>query len=83
METKVAVLDSFHFVLIALLDDLAACVQGARLVEEAEHTFDISFALLKVPPSSTAYLACGLPTELPFITNPLHCSPTRSGKARD
>jgi activating signal cointegrator complex subunit 2 len=54
METKVAILHSFRFVLTALLDDLAACPQGPRLAEEAERTFDIIFALLEVPPSSTA-----------------------------
>ena len=61
VETKVAVLDSFHFVLTALLDDLAACPQGARLAEEAERTFDIIFALLDVPPSSTASDIPGTP----------------------
>ena len=61
VETKVAVLDSFHFVLTALLDDLAACPQGVRLVEEAERTFDIIFALLDVPPSSTASDIPGTP----------------------
>ena len=50
---QVAALDSFHFVLTALLDDFAACPQGPRLAEEAEHTFDIIYALLDVPPSST------------------------------
>jgi len=52
VETKVAILDSFHLVLTSLLDDLAACQQGPRLAEEAERTFDIIFALLEVPPSS-------------------------------
>ncbi|KIM46909.1 hypothetical protein M413DRAFT_64091, partial [Hebeloma cylindrosporum] len=51
VETKVAILDSFHFVLTALLDDLAACPRGPRLAEEAERTFDIIFALLEVPSS--------------------------------
>ncbi|KIM46903.1 hypothetical protein M413DRAFT_63865 [Hebeloma cylindrosporum] len=51
VETKVAILDSFHFVLTALLDDLAACPRGPRLAEEAERTFDIIFALLDVPSS--------------------------------
>jgi hypothetical protein len=93
VETKVAVLDSFHFVLTALFDDLAAYPQGPRLAEATECIFDIIFALLEVPPSSTASdiprntvrrpnLARGLPTTLPFITNPLHRSPTRSGKGR-
>ena len=54
VETKVAVLDSFHLVLTALLDDLAACPQGPRLAEEAERTFDIIFALLEVPSSSSS-----------------------------
>jgi activating signal cointegrator complex subunit 2 len=61
VETKVAILDSFHFVLTALFDDLAACPQGPRLAEEAERTFDIIFALLEVPPSSTAFDIPGTP----------------------
>ena len=54
VETKVAVLDSFHLVLTSMLDDLAASQQGPRLAVEAERTFDIIFALLEVPPPSSS-----------------------------
>jgi activating signal cointegrator complex subunit 2 len=64
VETKVTILDSFHFVLTALLDDLAASPQGPQLAEEAERTFDIIFALLEVPPSSS-------PSDIPFLNQPL------------
>ncbi|KAF8884883.1 hypothetical protein CPB84DRAFT_1964864, partial [Gymnopilus junonius] len=53
VETKVALLDSFHVILTTLLDDLASCPPGPRLAVEAERTFDIVFALLEVPSSST------------------------------
>jgi len=61
VETKVAILDSFHLVLTALLDDLAACPQGPQLAEEAERTFDIIFALLEVPTSSSTSSIPGTP----------------------
>jgi len=61
VETKVTILDSFHLVLTALLDDLAACPQGPRLAEEAERTFDIIFALLEVPTSSSTSSIPGTP----------------------
>ncbi|KAF9471907.1 hypothetical protein BDN70DRAFT_998435 [Pholiota conissans] len=65
VETKVALLDAFHIALSVLIDDLAACPQGPRLAAEAERTFDIIFALLEAPSSSST-------TELiPFLNQSL------------
>lgn len=52
VETKVALIDSFHIILSRLLTDLAA-LNGSRLAEEAERTFGLVFALLEEVSSSS------------------------------
>ncbi|KAF9559155.1 hypothetical protein CPC08DRAFT_709051 [Agrocybe pediades] len=52
--TKVAFLDSFHILLTTILDDLASCPPGPRLAAESERTFDIIFAILEAPSSSSS-----------------------------
>ncbi|KAH9478377.1 CUE domain-containing protein 3 [Psilocybe cubensis] len=68
VETKVALLDSFHVILTTLLDDLASCAPGPRLAFEAERTFDLIFALLDAPSSSSS-TASDTPT--PFLDQSL------------
>ena len=54
VETKVALIDSFHIILSTLLDDLASIPTGTALVAEAERAFDIVFTLLDVSTSSSS-----------------------------
>ncbi|PPR06822.1 hypothetical protein CVT26_003848 [Gymnopilus dilepis] len=69
VETKVALLDTFHIILSTLLDDLASCPPGPRLAAEAERTFDIVFALLEAPSSSSPASPDAPPT--PFLNQTL------------
>ena len=71
VETKVALLDAFHIIITTLLEDLASCPSGPRLAVEAERTFDIVFALLQVPSSSsTTIINIDIPPT-PFLNRPL------------
>jgi activating signal cointegrator complex subunit 2 len=54
VETKVALIDSFHIILSTLLDDLASTPTGTILAAEAERAFDIVFTLLDVSTSSSS-----------------------------
>ncbi len=54
VETKVALIDSFHIILSTLLDDLALIPTGTTLAAEAERFFDIVFTLLDVSTSSSS-----------------------------
>lgn len=69
VETKVALLDAFHIIITTLLEDLASCPSGPRLVFEVERTFDIVFALLQIPSSSSTTIINIPPT--PFLNRPL------------
>ncbi|KAJ7359173.1 hypothetical protein DFH08DRAFT_733846 [Mycena albidolilacea] len=51
VETKVSLVDAFHIIVRALLDDMLSS-SGAALAIEADRTFDIIFALLSLPSSS-------------------------------
>ncbi|KAI3614284.1 hypothetical protein WG66_000227 [Moniliophthora roreri] len=51
--TKVDLLDSFHICLSTLLTDIAS-TSGQRLAVEADQTFNILFALLEVPSTSSS-----------------------------
>jgi activating signal cointegrator complex subunit 2 len=51
VETKVSLVDAFHIIVRALLDDMVSS-SGAALAIEADRTFDIIFALLSLPSSS-------------------------------
>ncbi|KAJ7640874.1 hypothetical protein DFH06DRAFT_624421 [Mycena polygramma] len=51
VETKVSLVDAFHILVRALLDDMASA-SGAALAVEADRTFDIIFELLSLPSSS-------------------------------
>ena len=73
VETKVTLLDTFHIIVTTLLEDLASCPSGSRLAVEAERTFDIIFALLQVPSSSSTTMSSNN-TEVPptpFLNRPL------------
>ncbi|KAJ7754498.1 hypothetical protein B0H16DRAFT_746484 [Mycena metata] len=51
VETKVSLVDAFHIIVRALLDDISSS-SGAALAVEADRTFDIIFTLLHLPSSS-------------------------------
>ncbi|KAJ7037885.1 hypothetical protein C8F04DRAFT_1090551 [Mycena alexandri] len=51
VETKVSLVDAFHIIVRALLDDISSS-SGAALAVEADRTFDIIFTLLGLPSSS-------------------------------
>ena len=71
VETKVALFDAFHIIITTLLEDLASCPAGPRLAFEAERTFDIIFALLQIPSSSsTTIINTDIPPT-PFLNRPL------------
>jgi activating signal cointegrator complex subunit 2 len=70
VETKVALLDAFHIIITTLLDDLASCPAGPRLAFEAERTFEMIFALLQIPSSSTTIITTDIPPT-PFLNRPL------------
>ena len=70
VETKVALLDAFHIIITTLLEDLASCPSGPRLTFEAERTFDVIFALLQIPSSSTTIINTDIPPT-PFLNRPL------------
>ena len=53
IETKVALIDSFHIIFSTLLNDLASAPTGPRLAVEADRTFEIVFALLERPTSAS------------------------------
>ncbi|KAF9813567.1 hypothetical protein IEO21_05499 [Rhodonia placenta] len=70
LETKVALLDSFHILIGTLLADVAAVpVAGPELAAQCESAFEIVFALLELPPSAPASSANAAP--LPFLNCPL------------
>ena len=52
VQTKVALIDAFHLIVRTLLNDLSSS-SGASLAAESERTFDIIFALLELPSSTT------------------------------
>ena len=68
LATKVALLDAFHVLVRALLDDVASApAAGPALAARAEPAFDVVFGLLDLPaPPAPADLA---PT--PFLNRPL------------
>ncbi|KAG6852902.1 hypothetical protein C0991_008271 [Blastosporella zonata] len=53
VQTKVDLIDAFHVVISALLNDLSAS-SGLALAAESERTFSIIFALLELPSSSNS-----------------------------
>ncbi|KAF5379082.1 hypothetical protein D9615_005913 [Tricholomella constricta] len=52
VQTKVDLIDAFHVVITTLLNDISSAA-GRSLAVESERTFDIIFALLEVPTSSS------------------------------
>ena len=71
VETKIVLLDAFHIIITTLLENLASCPSGPRLAFEAERTFDIIFALLQIPSSSsTTIIKTDIPPT-PFLNRPL------------
>ncbi|KAL6307810.1 hypothetical protein BKA93DRAFT_727147 [Sparassis latifolia] len=66
LETKVALIDSFHILLGTLLSDIASVpTAGSALAAQCEPAFEVVFALLELPLSQ----ASGTPT--PFLNQPL------------
>jgi len=65
--TKVSLMDAFHLIFNALLHDISSA-SGRALAAEAERTFDIVFALLDLPSSSTTDASA---TPVPFLDRPL------------
>lgn len=68
VETKVALIDSFHFILSSLLDVLASTPAGTALAAVAERAFDIIFALLDVSTSSSSSIDT---QPIPFLNQSL------------
>ncbi|KAG0697583.1 hypothetical protein DFH29DRAFT_984206 [Suillus ampliporus] len=69
LETKVDLIDSFHFIITVMLQDLSVA-SGAALAAESERTFSIVFALLDLPPPALVQ-AGGTPTSSPFLSRSL------------
>ena len=65
-ETKVALLDSFHIILGALLDDLASTHGGPALAAKVESTFDLIFALIDIPQAPAPSNGATVPP-IPFL----------------
>ncbi|KAJ6612641.1 hypothetical protein B0H10DRAFT_2177323 [Mycena sp. CBHHK59/15] len=65
VETKVSLVDAFHFILRSLLEDMSSA-NGAALAAETDRTFDIIFALLELPSSSRPHT-----TQTPFLDRSL------------
>ncbi|KAF9528371.1 hypothetical protein CPB83DRAFT_813976 [Crepidotus variabilis] len=69
IETKVALIDAFHILILRLLEELAS-LDGAELAVEVERTFGLVFALLEnVPASST--LSDDITSPTPFLNQSL------------
>jgi activating signal cointegrator complex subunit 2 len=68
--TKVSLMDSFHLILNTLLLDVSSA-SGRALAAEAERTFDIVFALLELPSSSSPSEINANVTPIPFLDRPL------------
>ena len=67
LDTKMALLDTFHVLIRTLLDDVASVsTAGAALATQAEPAFDVVFGLLDLASPSTD----GLP-QTPFLNRPL------------
>jgi activating signal cointegrator complex subunit 2 len=66
--TKVSLMDAFHLILNTLLQDVSSA-SGRALAAEAERTFNIVFALLELPSSSSTANVNVTPT--PFLDRPL------------
>ena len=66
VETKVALLDSFHIILGALLDDLASTHGGPALAAKVESTFDLIFALIDIPQAPAPSNGATVPP-IPFL----------------
>jgi activating signal cointegrator complex subunit 2 len=69
--TKVSLMDAFHVLLATLLRDVSSA-SGRVLAAEAERTFEIIFALLELPSSSSSSSTTntGVPS-VPFLNQPL------------
>ncbi|KAJ7266903.1 hypothetical protein B0H12DRAFT_1010510 [Mycena haematopus] len=65
VQTKVSLMDTFHSIVCAWLDDMVAS-NGAALALEADRTFDTIFALLNLPSSSPPG-----PGQTPFLDRTL------------
>lgn len=71
LETKTALLDTFHVLVRVLLDDVAEVTQaGPALAARAEPAFEVVFGLLDVPASSGGPTAGGVPPTA-FLNRPL------------
>ncbi|OJT07568.1 CUE domain-containing protein 3 [Trametes pubescens] len=71
LETKTALLDTFHVLVRVLLDDVAEVTQaGPALAARAEPAFEVVFGLLDVPASSAGPTAGGVPLTA-FLNRPL------------
>ncbi|KAJ7927495.1 hypothetical protein B0H13DRAFT_2229247 [Mycena leptocephala] len=66
VETKVSLVDAFHIIVRALLDDMSSS-SGTALAVEVDRTFDIIFTLLSLPSSSSQ----PNPNETPFLDRSL------------
>ncbi|RPD69455.1 hypothetical protein L226DRAFT_539817 [Lentinus tigrinus ALCF2SS1-7] len=68
LETKVALLDTFHILVRTLLDDVASVASaGSNLAAQAEPAFEVIFDLLELPSGAGAD---GL-SPTPFLNRPL------------
>ncbi|KAI0659726.1 hypothetical protein C8Q70DRAFT_1053569 [Cubamyces menziesii] len=72
LETKVALLDTFHILVRTLLDDVASVAHaGPALAAQAEPAFEVVFDLLDLPAASGSVAGeTGLPST-PFLNRPL------------
>ncbi|OJA17670.1 hypothetical protein AZE42_03005 [Rhizopogon vesiculosus] len=70
LETKVDLIDSFHILVTAMLQDLSVA-SGAALAEQSERTFSVVFALLDLPSPPAPVQAGGTTTSAPFLNRSL------------
>ncbi|TCD70688.1 hypothetical protein EIP91_002063 [Steccherinum ochraceum] len=73
LETKVALMDSFHILLRVLFDDIAAVPEaGSALASQCEPAFEIVFALLELPQPQPPPGSSAIPlSPTPFLNQSL------------
>jgi len=69
LQTKLALLDSFHIILSRVVDDLVALGPGAQLAQRAERAFEVVYTLMEIPASASSSGTPISPT--PFLNRPL------------
>jgi len=69
LQTKLALLDSFHIILSRVVDDLVVLGPGPQLAQRAERAFEVVCGLMEIPPSASS---SGTPVaQTPFLNRSL------------